>query len=443
MVFELHNLDVIEFLNSQQTGKFGLIATDLPYGETRHRHDTRPTQRTLSALCSEFNRLTNKDGSVFTFCAHHQLEQMKIGFHAAGFPRIRMGTWLNLTGTKWTCPYGANSCEFWIYATKGQSARQGLLPFYASGLTSRMKDFQTRTPFRKPIGLMRTIILNHSKPDDYVLDCFAGSGSTGVAALLEGRKPVLNDIADYKMSTIRASLERFKEFETHKPLENYLIADGIIELQMKHVENVAKRRGEAPLMDKSKKETKTKTRQRLSADKKEQLTKIILEHNFDTPIQPADFIDRVRSRLKMPTMTEEQLYRFSGYIVRTVKDKKNVELVLPRESAEDRILRVFDEYSQNGKVKPLHVKPAVKKTPKKTRKRNTPSAQQPLLPAGIEKERRGNTEGASIEAKESRIVKRAKIATGIVKGQRKEDKTIPPVTPQKSLKVRTTRSAKK
>lgn len=196
-------------------------------------------------------------------------------------------------------------------------------------------------------------------------------------------------------------------------------------------------------MDKSKKETKTKTRQRLSADKKEQLTKIILEHNFDTPIQPADFIDRVRARLKMPTMTEEQVYRFSGYIVRTVNDKKNVELVLPRESAEDGILRVFDEYSQNGKVQPLHVKPAVKKTPKKTRKRNTPSAQQPLLPAGIEKERRGNTEGASIEDKESRIVKRAKIATGIVKGQRKEDKTIPPVTPQKSLKVRTARSAKK
>jgi hypothetical protein len=97
---------------------------------------------------------------------------------------------------------------------------------------------------------------------------------------------------------------------------------------------------------------------------------------------------------------------------------------------------VFDEYSQNGKVQPLHVKPAVKKTPKKTRKRNTPSAQQPLLPAGVEKERRGNTEGASIEDKESRIVKRAKIATGIVKGQRKEDKTIPPVTPKKSLKVR-------
>lgn len=61
MNLELHNLDVIESLNSQQTGEFGLIATDLPYGETRHRHDIRPTQRTLSALCSEFNRLTKEE----------------------------------------------------------------------------------------------------------------------------------------------------------------------------------------------------------------------------------------------------------------------------------------------------------------------------------------------------------------------------------------------
>ena len=68
------------------------------------------------------------------------------------------------------------------------------------------------------------------------------------------------------------------------------------------------------------------------------------------------------------------------------------------------------------------------------RKRNAPSAQQPLLPEGIEKERRGNTEGISIEAKESRIVKRAKIATGVVKGQRKEDKTIPPVATKRPLK---------
>lgn len=43
-------------------------------------------------------------------------------------------------------------------------------------------------PTEKPVSLMRDLIVHFSQPDDYILDCFCGSGSTLVAAKESGRK---------------------------------------------------------------------------------------------------------------------------------------------------------------------------------------------------------------------------------------------------------------
>ena len=43
-------------------------------------------------------------------------------------------------------------------------------------------------PNEKPVDLVRWFIRNHTQPGDLVLDPFAGSGTTGVAAALEGRE---------------------------------------------------------------------------------------------------------------------------------------------------------------------------------------------------------------------------------------------------------------
>ena len=42
-------------------------------------------------------------------------------------------------------------------------------------------------PTQKSQRLIRDLIIKHSKPGDTVLDCFAGSCTTGMAALLNGR----------------------------------------------------------------------------------------------------------------------------------------------------------------------------------------------------------------------------------------------------------------
>lgn len=52
---------------------------------------------------------------------------------------------------------------------------------------------KTGYPTQKPLGILRRIIRASSNPGDLVLDCFAGSGTTGAACLELGRRFILVD----------------------------------------------------------------------------------------------------------------------------------------------------------------------------------------------------------------------------------------------------------
>lgn len=59
-----------------------------------------------------------------------------------------------------------------------------------------IKPYKGKHPAEKPITLLEHIITSSTYSDDIVLDCFAGSGSTAVAALKNGRYSVLIEIDD-------------------------------------------------------------------------------------------------------------------------------------------------------------------------------------------------------------------------------------------------------
>ena len=52
---------------------------------------------------------------------------------------------------------------------------------------------KTGYPTQKPLGVLERIIKVHTNPGDWVLDFFAGSGTTGVAAIKHGRNAILID----------------------------------------------------------------------------------------------------------------------------------------------------------------------------------------------------------------------------------------------------------
>ena len=65
---------------------------------------------------------------------------------------------------------------------------------------------KTGYPTQKPLGVLRRIVQASSRPGDLVLDFFAGSGTTGAAAVELGRRFIL---MDNNPTAIRVMRERF------------------------------------------------------------------------------------------------------------------------------------------------------------------------------------------------------------------------------------------
>lgn len=84
-------------------------------------------------------------------------------------------------------------------------------------------------PTQKPLGVVRRIVAAASRPGDLVLDCFAGSGTTGAACLELGRRFIL---IDDNPEALAVMVRRFDGVEgiawhgfdpgtsTHEPGEN-------------------------------------------------------------------------------------------------------------------------------------------------------------------------------------------------------------------------------
>ena len=68
---------------------------------------------------------------------------------------------------------------------------------------------KTGYPTQKPLGVLNRVIKVHSRPSDIVLDFFAGSGTTGVAAANHGRGFVL---VDQNHEAVRIAARRLQDF---------------------------------------------------------------------------------------------------------------------------------------------------------------------------------------------------------------------------------------
>jgi site-specific DNA-methyltransferase (adenine-specific) len=61
---------------------------------------------------------------------------------------------------------------------------------------------KTGYPTQKPLGVLRRVIAASSRPGDTILDFFAGSGTTGAAALALGRRFILADSNEEALATM-------------------------------------------------------------------------------------------------------------------------------------------------------------------------------------------------------------------------------------------------
>lgn len=123
-------------------------------------------------------------GHLYMMVNFFNLEAALAATRQAGFDIHNLLVWKknNVTPNRW---YMKNA-EYVIMARKGKAFS---IADCGSKTVHEFNSVSERDhPTEKPVDLMRLYIENSSRPGDLVLDPFMGSGSTGVAAGLAGRR---------------------------------------------------------------------------------------------------------------------------------------------------------------------------------------------------------------------------------------------------------------
>lgn len=203
------NEDAAGFLRALPDRSVDLVLTDPPYGISRSTNFSsgQPTGRDtdrfrvsmdfgewdcggdLSPVIAEFYRVLRPHGSVVCFYDLWKIGTLKEILEGAGFRQARFLEWIK------TNPVPLNSKS--NYLTNAREAAvsvvKGDRPVFHSEYDNAVYSFPICHdrgrfhPTQKPLALIRELVRKHSDSGGVILDCFAGSATTAVAAFLEGR----------------------------------------------------------------------------------------------------------------------------------------------------------------------------------------------------------------------------------------------------------------
>ena len=171
-----YKLDAFEALPDIKDNSFDLILTDPPYDLKREQ---------INWLHKQFLRISREWIIVFSPPENQWV-----------YPADQYLFWIKPISTKNTSKsYGRFVEQIYIYGTgewdidRHWSQRNNV--FF-----DRVDDTSLH-PFRKPPSLIETLILNHTKKNDWVFDPFAGSRVVGEICERHNRNYCLYDIEEY------------------------------------------------------------------------------------------------------------------------------------------------------------------------------------------------------------------------------------------------------
>lgn len=224
----------LPFMQYMQSGSVDLCVTDVPFntgvrqereridGTEDHGYDDSFEDFIgfLRPRCEEIYRLLKPNGSLFLWADYHEIHYIKVMLDEI------FGRKSFINEIIWAYDYGARSKTRWPakhdnilwYAKNPKEYTFNYeaidrIPFLspdrqtkedaALGKTPTDVWWQTIVPTQghektgyatqKPIQLLNRIVRVHSNAGDVVFDPFAGSGTTGEAALMNNRRAILID----------------------------------------------------------------------------------------------------------------------------------------------------------------------------------------------------------------------------------------------------------
>ncbi|MFJ9551250.1 DNA-methyltransferase [Streptomyces erythrochromogenes] len=214
MPFSLHEGDALSVLAALPDACVDSIITDPPYnsgGRTAKERTTRTARQKytsndaghtlpdftgenmdqrsygfwLTQIMTEAHRLTKPTGTALLFTDWRQLPVTTDAIQAAGWLWRGILTWHKPQARPQKGRF-RQDCEYIVWASKGpmDNSRAIYLPGLYSA--SQPSGAARKHITQKPVSVMRELV-KICPEQGTVLDFCAGSGSTGVAALLEGR----------------------------------------------------------------------------------------------------------------------------------------------------------------------------------------------------------------------------------------------------------------
>ena len=234
----------------QLNEKFNMIFADPPYflsnggisvqsGKIVCVDKGKWDKRTTSVDVDEFNRnwlalcrdhLTD-NGSIWISGTYHNIFFFFINLTQLGFKILNVITWQKTNPPpNISCRYFTYSTEFVIWARKsakkphyfnyalmkainGNKQMTDVWKFPAIG---RWEKEHGKHPTQKPLSLLTRIVLATTQPNDLVLDPFAGSSTTGIAANILGRRFVG---IEKESGFLKISKERRKDLDDPAKVE--------------------------------------------------------------------------------------------------------------------------------------------------------------------------------------------------------------------------------
>jgi site-specific DNA-methyltransferase (adenine-specific) len=212
--FQLHQGEALAFLRTLPDASVDAIITDPPYSSgglhmaqrqqspvkkyvqtgtlrpyqsfSGDNRDQRSWTLWVTLWLSECLRIAKPGSPVVLFTDWRQLPSTTDALQTAGATWRGIVPWLKPAGRPSGPGRFRNGAEYAVWGSKGDMPPRdevGYLPGYHVE-SIRQKDKHHVTG--KPTGLMRSIV-RVCPPGGVILDPFAGSGTTGVAALMEGR----------------------------------------------------------------------------------------------------------------------------------------------------------------------------------------------------------------------------------------------------------------
>jgi DNA modification methylase len=184
--------DCLDVMRGWPDGCVDAVITDIPYGEVNRvsgglrcldKGDADVCNLNLTELAAELVRLVR--GSIYVFCGVEQVSELRAALVDIGLT-TRLCIWHK------TNPSPMNGEHLWLSSIECcVFARKSGAVFNehcASCVWDNPSGQRTQHPTQKPLELMRRIISASTNERDLVLDPFAGSGSTLVAAERLGRR---------------------------------------------------------------------------------------------------------------------------------------------------------------------------------------------------------------------------------------------------------------